>query len=79
MDYRLSDFTLAGWGLIVTQPLVTFALWFPWGSLLVKLLGQGDNGIPYIVLALPGLLYMGLYWLLCRRFGIRLVKESRSH
>ena len=73
-DYKLSDFTPMGWVLFLTTAVVLFG-----GAIL--LLRWLENWLPpgarysYIVLAIPGVLYMAAFWAVCRARGVRLVKE----
>jgi hypothetical protein len=74
-NYKLSDFTLIGWVLIITTSVVLLGGAFLLARWLDEWLPPGA-GYGYIVLAIPGVLYMAAFWAICKARGIRLVKEG---
>lgn len=78
-EYNLSDFTLAGWILILTVPIIGVAAAFVWGQVLLWMFGEREKEIPHLILAIPGLIYFGLYWGFCQWCGIRLTKPNRGY
>ena len=78
-EYNLSDFTLAGWILIITFPVISAAGALVWGQVVLWMLGKEEVEISNAILAIPGLIYFGLYWGLCQWCGIRLTKPNRGY